>query len=90
MSTAILTGLRDYLYGTLSPADMKWLATQLTEYTRKEEHTPEPYTMEELHARIAQSERDIVEGRVYDFDDVMRELEEEFAREDAFEMAEAV
>ena len=25
------------------------------------------------HARIAQSELDIAEGRVYDFDDVMRE-----------------
>ena len=37
-----------------------------------------PYTMEEIHNRIAQSERDIAEGRVYDFDDVMRKLEEEF------------
>ena len=36
-----------------------------------------PYTMEELNARIDQSERDIAEGRVYEFDDVMRELEED-------------
>jgi hypothetical protein len=34
--------------------------------------------MRKILNRIAQSERDIAEGRVYDFDEVMRELEEEF------------
>lgn len=34
-----------------------------------------PYTMEEINARIAQSERDSAEGRVYDFDDTICELE---------------
>lgn len=34
-----------------------------------------PYTMEEINARIAQSERDSAEGRVCDFDDAFRELE---------------
>ena len=34
-----------------------------------------PYTMEEINARIAQSERDSAEGRVYDFDDAICELE---------------
>ena len=46
-----------------------------------------PYTIEELHARIAQSERDIAEGKGQDFDDFMRELEEEFAEEDRKELA---
>ena len=46
--------------------------------------------MEELNARIDQSERDIAEGRVYKFDEVMHELEEEFDHEEALEMAEAV
>lgn len=88
MSTAALTGLRDYLTGTLSPSNMLWLSTQLAEYAKKE---PKPYTMEELHDRIAQSERDIAEGRVYDFDDVMRELEEELELEEQeLELAEAV
>ena len=49
-----------------------------------------PYTLEELHARIAESERQIAQGEVYDFDDVIREIEEELARKEEFELAEAV
>ncbi|MBR5395389.1 MAG: hypothetical protein IK144_09980 [Bacteroidaceae bacterium] len=90
MSTATLTNLRDYLYGTLSPADMMWLMEEMKSHLRGSEDRLKPYTKEELHARIAQSELDIAEGRVYDFDDVMRELEEEFADEDARELAKAV
>lgn len=41
-----------------------------------------PYTMEEINARIAQSERDSAEGRVYDFDDAICELEEELAHDE--------
>lgn len=88
MSTVALEGLRDYLTGTLSPSNMLWLSTQLADYAKKMEPL-KPYTREEIHARIAQSEREIAEGHVHDFDDVMRELEEEFAREE-LEMAEAV
>lgn len=91
MSTATLTGLRDYLCDTLTPANMVWLATELMEYGRKqEEQSVKPYTMEEIHARIAQSERDSAAGKVHDFDQVMQELEEEFAHEDSLELAEAV
>ena len=92
MSTAALTGLLDYLYDTLSPANMIWLAAQLTEYADRQEQSQslEPYTIEELHERIAQSERDIAEGRLHDFDDAMREIEEELACREKHEMAEAV
>ena len=76
MSSATLEGLRDYLFDTLSPRNMLWLSTQLANYARLKEQ--KPYTMEEIHNRIAQSELDIAEGRVYDFDEVIRELEEEF------------
>lgn len=76
MSTSTLEGLRDYLFDTLSPSNMLWLSKLLANYAKQEEQ--KPYTMEEIRCRIAQSERDIAEGRVYDFDDVMRELEEEF------------
>ena len=55
----------------------------------KKEHL-KPYTMEELHARIAQSERDAAEGRVQDFDEAMDEIEAELAREEQLEMAEAI
>lgn len=89
MSTATLEGLRDYLFDTLSPRNMLWLSTQLANYARLKEQ--KPYTMEEIHYRIAQSELDIAEGRVYDFDEVIRELEEEFEIADQKqEIAEAV
>ena len=42
----------------------------------------QPYTMDEVNAMIDQSEREIAEGRVYDFDEAMDELEKEFAEED--------
>ncbi|MBR0046399.1 MAG: hypothetical protein IJP75_05880 [Bacteroidaceae bacterium] len=55
-----------------------------------EEYSLKPYTMEEINARIDQSERDIAEGRVYEFDEVMHELEKEFAQEEELEMVKAV
>ena len=56
-----------------------------------EDYSLKPYTTEEIHAMIDQSERDIAEGRVYDFDDAMDELEKEFAEEDRkLEMVEVV
>ena len=89
MSTETLSGLRDYLFSTLSRSNMLWLATQLKERAEKEEEL-KPYTIEELHERIARSERDSSEGKVYDVEDVLRELEEEFAYEDQLEMAKAI
>ena len=46
-----------------------------------------PYTMEEINARIDQAERESAAGMGRDFDDFMRELEEEFAEEDRKELA---
>jgi predicted transcriptional regulator len=67
------------------------LAKQLTEYAKKEEYSLKPFTKEDIQAMIDQSERDIAEGRVYDFDEVMDELEKEFAEEDReLEMARAI
>ena len=91
MSTQALTGLRDYLTGTLSVADMKWLVKELTEYAKKEEFPLKRYTMEEINAMIDKSEADIAAGRVHDFDEAMDELEKEFAEEEReLAMAEAI
>lgn len=87
MSTATLSGLRDYLYSTLSPANMIWLGTQLVEYAKKEEHVPVPYTMEEVNAILDAAEANFEAGLGIPGEDVFRELEEEFAREDAEEDA---
>ena len=80
MSTQALTGLRDYLTGTLSIADMNWLAAELTDYAKKEEFPLKRYTKEEINAMLDASEADIAAGREYDNEDVMREWDEELAR----------
>jgi len=91
MSTSTLHGLRDYLYATLTPANMIWLGMQLTEYGHRQEKQQGPFTKEELAARIAQSEQQFAEGKYQDFDEAMDELEKEFAEEDkALEIAEAI
>ena len=88
MSTSTLEGLRDYLYGTLSPSNMLWLSSQLADYAKKQEAL-KPYTMEELNARIDQAERESAAGLGQDSEEMFRELEEEFAREE-LELSEAV
>lgn len=85
-----LYGLRNYLYDTLTPANMIWLGTQLTEYGRREERRLKPYTREELVARIELSEQQFNEGKYQNFDEAMAELEKEFAEEEqTCEMMEA-
>ena len=52
-----------------------------------EAYSLRPFTMEELNTRIDKAEEEIAAGKVIDDEDVWRELEEEFAREDAEEDA---
>ena len=81
MSTQALNGLRDFLTGTLSIADMNWLAAELKEFAdRKEAHPQKPYTMEELNAMLDMAEADIAAGRGTPHEEVMREWDEEIAR----------
>lgn len=91
MSTAALTGLRDFLYSTLSPANMMWLGTQLTEHAKQEEYSLKPFTKKEVNDMIDESERQLANGQWQDFDEAMNELEKELAEKDQEpEMAEAV
>jgi len=91
MSTATLSGLRDYLYNTLSPANMLWLGTQLTEYAQKVEHSPKPYTMEEINARLDLAEADFAAGKGIPDEEAWEELNEDILQENQeLEMAEAV
>ena len=81
MSTAALTNLCDYLTGTLSPADMRWISVQLKDFADKQEQ-PEPfrrYTKEELNAMLDEAEAEIAAGKGIPSEEVWRELEEEFA-----------
>ena len=93
MSTSTLSGLRDYLYGTLSPADMMWLGTQLMEYGHQQEELPlKRYTMEEINAMLDTAEAEIAAGKGIPDEEVWKELDEELAREEKeeLEIAEAV
>ena len=92
MSTTALTNLRDYLTGTLSREDMMWLMEEMRDFMRGKEENLKPYTIEEIHAMIEESERDIAEGRVTSHEEVMREWEENLAREEqeALEVAKAI
>ncbi|MBO4800963.1 MAG: hypothetical protein J5545_03770 [Bacteroidaceae bacterium] len=93
MSTQALTGLRDYLFGTLNIGNLYWLANELTEYAQKKEAQHlKPYTMEEINAMIDQAERESALGLGQESEEMFRELEEEFAREEQEELeyAEAV
>ena len=86
MSKATLTSLLEFLYGLLSSEDKRWIAEKLIEQADTEEL--KPYTIEELHERIAKSERDFAEGRYYTHEEVMKMLDEEL--ELSPEYAEAV
>ena len=81
MSEATLTSLLEYLYGALTPSNQRYVAEHLMQYAEMEEREAKPYTIEELHQMVAESEREIAAGLCQDSEDVFRELEEEFAKE---------
>ena len=77
MSTEALSGLRDYLIGTLSPSNMLWLAAQLTEQADKVESGQlRPYTMQEINEMLDDAEREIEAGVGMVSEDLWREMEE--------------
>ena len=81
MSTTALEGLLSYLYGTLSPSNMRWVGEHLIEYAKKEQDEQlRPFTMEELNARIDQAEAEIAAGLGTPHEEVMREMDEEIER----------
>ena len=81
MSTAALTSLLEYLYGTLSPSNMRWVGEHPIEYAKKEEEPLKRYTYEEVNAMIDQAEAEIAEGKTIDDEEVWRKFDEEYARE---------
>ena len=80
MSTTTLEGLRDYLYGTLSPANMLWLSAQLAEYAQKEENIRlRPYTMEEIDNMLDEAEAAFEAGDYLTNDEVFHHQKETIA-----------
>ena len=57
MSTATLTSLLDYLFGTLSPSNMRWVGEHLIEQAeRREKEELRPFTMKEIDAMLDDAE----------------------------------
>jgi len=81
MSEATLQGLLDYLYSTLTPDNMRWIAMHLMAHADSDEENLKPYTMEELNAMLDEAEADIAAGRTISDEDVWREIEKEFEEE---------
>lgn len=77
MSTVALTGLINYLCDTLTTVDMRHVADSLNQYADKHEQPLPQYTKEELLARAEAGRLGIAKGEYIEFDDMMRELEED-------------
>ena len=72
MSTATLTSLLEYLYGTLAPSNMRWVAAHLMEQADKEERQVKPYTMEEIDEILDVAEENFSKGIYVTNEEVMR------------------
>lgn len=82
MSSATLSSLLEYLYGTLSPSNMRWVGEHLIEQAQKEEQREEaltPYTREELLERAEEGRRQIAMGNYCTMEELLQELDEDFA-----------
>ena len=93
MSTATLSSLLDYLTGTLSASNMRWVGEHLIEFANIAEKFPlKRYTMEEINSMIDQAETDIAAGRMTSHAESMRNWREKIARKEhyAHEKAEAI
>lgn len=82
MSTEALSGLRDYLFGTLSRSNMLWLSDQLREKAEEKEEL-KPYTVEELRQMVEEGRKEIAEGNYLTSEEVFKDLFEEFDVEES-------
>ena len=74
MSTATLTSLLDYLYGTLSSSNMRWVGEHLIEQANKQEkeqgYDLTPFTMDEIDAMLDEAESAFEAGEYLTNDEV--------------------
>ena len=91
MSTMALEGLLRYLYGTLSPSNMRWVGEHLIEYAKKEQDEQlRPYTMQEIDDMLDEAEANFEAGLGIPDEEAWDDLEEELAlqKKEEHEMAE--
>ncbi len=80
MSTTALQGLLEYLYGTLTPKDMCWVADHLIEHAQRSSEPLKRLTMEEVNAMLDEAEANFAAGRTIPHEEVMRRWDEEIAQ----------
>ena len=74
MSTAALSGLLEYLYGTLTASNMRWVGEHLIEQAKKEEEERlRPYTMEEIDGMLDEAEAAFESGDYLTQDEVFHQ-----------------
>ena len=77
MSTTALTGLLEYLYGTLSPSNMRWVGEHLIEFSKKEESEQlRPFTMQEIDDMLDEAETAFEAGEYLSNDEVFHHTKE--------------
>ncbi len=74
MNKDTLTGLRDYLFATLSKDNILWLAFELQNYVKKKQEL-KPYTTDEIRQMIEEGEKQVERGEYYTTDEVFRKYE---------------
>ena len=81
MSTVALQGLLEYLYGTLTPKDMCWVADHLIKHANQATGRPVAYTEAEAKMLTLKRGRDIKAQRtkLIPHDEVMQEIEQTLA-----------
>ena len=80
MSTTALSGLLEYLYGTLSPNNMRWVGEHLIEYAKKEEAEHlRPYTMQEIDSMLDEAETAFENGEYLTNDEVFHRNQQSVA-----------
>ena len=71
MTTTALSGLLDYLYGTLTPSNMRWIVERLIAHAKEEESNRlRPFTMEEIDSMLDEAEADFEAGNYLTNDEV--------------------
>lgn len=77
MSTTTLTNLLEFLYGTLTPGNQKWLGEHLIEHAKQEEDSMQQYTKEELLQMAETGRKQIANGYYYTTEEVISACAEE-------------
>ena len=75
MNTSTLTSLLDYLRGTLSPSNMRWVGEHLIEYAEEKESLA-PYTVGDLHQMVDEGKKQIEEGKHFSTEEVIKYCQE--------------